>query len=307
MTTTNPVLLSGDLDAIREFQRAEESYYSLSDEELAFFKSQTDIQDEGMLKAHIILVQALAFAVFPYACIRRFTFLKYVISRMPKYEHLLKLGRERKDAIFLDIGCCFGNDVRKAVADGFPIENVIASDLEQEFWNLGHSLFNSTQEKFPVPFLRGDALDEAFLPVSPPLRTPAETPAPALSSLTSLAPLHGRVSAIHASSFFHLFGESQQAQLAHSLGALLSPVPGSVIFGAHAGMPTPCALDEESSRKKQYFCHSPQSWVELWEGVFGEGMVQVDARLDPASGTNILPTADNRPGKYTLVWSVMRV
>ncbi|KAL6304243.1 hypothetical protein BKA93DRAFT_784510 [Sparassis latifolia] len=306
MTTVNDsVQLGGDLDAVGELLRAEESYYSLNDEELAFLKSQTGIQDEDALKAHIIKVRALAFAVFPYVCIRRFMFTKLKIFRMPKYDHLLKLGRERPGAIFLDIGCCFGNDVRKAVADGFPIENVIASDLEQEFWNLGHTLFNSTQETFPVPFLPGDALDQAFLPVSPPLRFPAETPAPALSSLTSLAPLHGRVSAIHASALFHLFLESPQAQLARALGGLLSPVPGSIIFGAHAGMPTPCALEESGgARKKHYFCHSPQSWTGLWEEVFGKGAVKVEAQLDPA---NIVPTADNRPGRYTLVWSVTRV
>jgi hypothetical protein len=61
------------------------------------------------------------------------------------YEHILELGRERPDALLLDIGCCctsdhdaalnsldsilVGVDARKAAADGFPAKNIIASDI----------------------------------------------------------------------------------------------------------------------------------------------------------------------------------
>ena len=51
------------------------------------------------------------------------------ISRFPAYKDLLRLGIERKGALFLDLGCCVGNDVRKAVADGFPVTQALASDL----------------------------------------------------------------------------------------------------------------------------------------------------------------------------------
>lgn len=74
------------------------------------------------------------------------------IARLPAYPDLLRLGRERKGAIFLDIPCCcqyglnnndnvvditrgkhipVGNDTRKAVQDGYPIDNVVASDLHK--------------------------------------------------------------------------------------------------------------------------------------------------------------------------------
>ena len=76
------------------------------------------------------------------------------ISRLPAYKGLLQLGRERQGALFLDLGCCckllctndpicrpnstsdeltyfrsVGNAVRKAVVDGFPAQQAIASDL----------------------------------------------------------------------------------------------------------------------------------------------------------------------------------
>jgi hypothetical protein len=73
------------------------------------------------------------------------------ISRLPAYHDLLKLGKQRNGSIFLDIGSCcestpahlsnpeqiqmsiilVGNDARKVVADGFPLENVVTSDLHQ--------------------------------------------------------------------------------------------------------------------------------------------------------------------------------
>ena len=55
--------------------------------------------------------------------------LSIKVSRYPAYKDLLQLGKERPNALFLDIGCGVGNDTRKVVADGFPAKQVIASDL----------------------------------------------------------------------------------------------------------------------------------------------------------------------------------
>ena len=72
------------------------------------------------------------------------------ISRLPAYQKVLTLGRERDNAILLDIGCCcedfyismtcflerltsesVGNDTRKVIADGFPAKRVLASDIQK--------------------------------------------------------------------------------------------------------------------------------------------------------------------------------
>jgi len=289
--------------------RLDENYYHLDDDELAFFTSQTGIKDEGELKQHIMKVQEDAYQVYPYPCIRRFAFTKLKVSRLPAYSQLLKLGEERKGAIFLDIGCCFGNDVRKAVADGFPMEGAIASDLQPEFWQLGHQLFNSTQETFPVPFVPGDAFDTSFLKPVAPFYSAPETPVPSLSALTNLTPLLGHVSAIHASSFFHLFDEAQQLQLAQSLAGLLSPAAGSVIFGTHGGRPVKGLRTERSAPRldgRISFCHSPESWKELWDGeVFEKGSVRVDAELQ---AVQVKESDGEQPlEQWWLIWSVTRL
>ena len=33
-----------------------------------------------------------------------------------------------------DVGCCFGQELRKAILDGYPEANVVASDLTSEYW-----------------------------------------------------------------------------------------------------------------------------------------------------------------------------
>ncbi|KAI0662437.1 hypothetical protein C8Q70DRAFT_908972 [Cubamyces menziesii] len=263
--------------------------YSLKGEELEFMQTQTGIKDEEELKKHILAVQAEAYSVFPYPCIRRFAFLDFRIGRLHGYDQLLKLGRERKDAVFLDIGCCFGNDIRYAAKGGFPVNRIIASDLHAEYWELGHKLFRSTQESFPVKFIAGDVFDSSHVAIVPPIYTPASEPVPDLSGLTSLNPLHGHVSAIHASAFFHLFDEAKQEHIARALAGLLSAEPGSMILGTHGSAPTKgpksfsFGLDAEDTHTM--FCHSPESWKELWDGqVFKKGSVNVETRLIEVEG-----------------------
>jgi SAM-dependent methyltransferase len=208
----------------------------------------------------------------------------------------LRLGREREGAIFLDMGCCFGNDTRKIVADGFPIQNVIASDLRQEFWDLGHKLFRSTPASFPAHFVAGDAFDLAQGDLAPPVGFGR----PALQNVTSLQPFKGHISVIHASSFFHLFDEEKQHQMARIFASLLSPEPGSIIFGCHVGKSVKgFNVSPRSSRKM--FCHSPKSWRGLWDGeAFEKGTVRANAYLKSYESP-IMGTAE------LLVWSVIKL
>jgi hypothetical protein len=163
-TRTRPLTL--DLD---------ETLLELDPEEEAFFKSETGIQDTEELRRHIVEVQEDAYKVsrcpcpdqtkstrdsnivlrgqvYPYPCIRGFRFTNLRITRRPTYPHVLELGKDRPDAIFLDIGCCrknqlvlgvclddltdnfapgcvVGAEVRKVIHDGWPMSHAIATDL----------------------------------------------------------------------------------------------------------------------------------------------------------------------------------
>lgn len=131
---------------------------------------------------------------------------------------------------------------------------------------------------------------------------------PVLDTLTSLKPLQGHVSAIHTSNFFHLFSEEKQLELAQLLATLLSPAPGSMIFGCHAGKHEKGIRTETLTIGKIHvFCHSPGSWQELWDGqVFSKGTVRVDARLREEERPDLDMTLSNDP-YVVLEWSVTRL
>ncbi|KAI0639002.1 hypothetical protein C8Q77DRAFT_1204572 [Trametes polyzona] len=290
----------------------DDTLYSPDSNTVEFLIAQTGIEEEEELKRHILSVQAAAYEVYPYTCIRQFLFLDLRLSKLPAYDHLLTLGKERPGAIFLDVACCFGNDIRKAVYDGYPIGNCIGTDLRAAFWDIGHEFFKSTPETFPVPFIQGDIFDPAHLEAAPPFETPPTEPPPQLSALTSLNPLRGRVSVIHASAFFHLFDEEGQLRLARALAGLLSPVPGSMILGWHVGRPEKGFRYEVMPHRQgiPMFCHNAASWRELWDGVvFAEGMVRVDVVLQETMRPDWHKVPGVAPGTrfYALVWSVTRL
>lgn len=279
--------------------------------EAAWLSDITGIAGPDELKKHLLQIQREVYAIHPYPCIRLFKFAKQNIAHFPIYGDLLRLPRDRPDALFLELACGVGNDTRKAVVDGFPADRVVATDIHPEFWDIGHRVFLDTPALFPVKFVAGDVFDDAFLPPAPVAPTgaaPADRDAPPdLASLSTLAPLRGRVGAIYASSFFHLFGEAQQAELARRLAGLLSPTPGSFIFGSHVGRPE-SGLRVEFARpnvdaRVRMFCHSPESWRALWEGVLGKGAVEVWAVLKEVQRRD-MPEGVKA---YIMAWSVKRL
>ncbi|KAH7889087.1 hypothetical protein F5I97DRAFT_1803283 [Phlebopus sp. FC_14] len=267
---------------MKDVPSLQEQYYKITPEQAIFFKERTGIVDDEELKRHILAVQAEAYKVAPYPCIMGFVFLSLLISRFPVYEDVLSIGRNRPNAILLDVGCCVGTDIRKAVADGFPAERTIGSDLHPEFGQLGHKLFNTTPKTYPGHFIPGDIFDPAMLSIVEPFKAaPSVQEEPKLTSLTSLNPLQGRTSVIHAANFFHLFSEAKQWHLARGLAGLLSPEPGSIICGSHWGLHEKgTMLERLFGSNVEMFCHSPESWRELWEEtVFSKGQVKVDTML----------------------------
>jgi hypothetical protein len=139
---------------------------------------------------------------------------------------------------------------------------------------------------------------------------PPLSSAPDLRSLTSLSPLHGRVFAIHASALFHLFSEEKQLHLARALAGLLSPEPGSMIFGLHKGAPEKKGFEPSIMRGDHHrmWCHSPESWTELWDGlVFEKGVVKVQTKLVQRERKNLQPDAPQNATLTFLVWSVTRL
>lgn len=164
-----------------------------------------------------------------------------------------------------------------------------------------------------MTFLPGDVFDDAFLAPTP-LVASEVPPGPVdLSATTTLTALRGRLAAVHASSFFHLFNEAQQTALAYRLASLLAHTPGSTLFGGHVGRPEKGLLPERFVRPNtagvRMFCHSPESFVALWETVFGPGKVQAKAAIKAVERKDLpgYNVKDDAMKYYHMSWSVRRL
>ncbi|KAJ7639311.1 hypothetical protein FB45DRAFT_977155 [Roridomyces roridus] len=279
-----------------------EDFYRLDEHELSFLKGATGITDDDALKKHIFEMRDVALKVYPYPCIKRLGFIRLKMPKNPEaYEHVLNLGKNDPNAILIELGCCLGNDVRNIAAAGFPSQNILASDLRSGFWDVSNQLYCNPTGDFKGSFIPGDALDPEFLDLLPQLTEAPPPPPPVLSTLTSFNPLHGYVSAIHTGSFFHLFSEEHQLFIARKFAGLLSPKAGSMIFGCHGSQPTKGFM--RASGSNQIFCHTPESWEEMWTTqVFKPGQVEVKAWLK-----NSGKVLNNETDFWMLYWSVKRL
>lgn len=225
--------------------------------------------------------------------------------------------------------------MRKAVQDGYPVENILVSDLHAgkaiesarcqrtcrcfashiEFWKLGHEMFRSTPGSFPVPIITGDVFDTSFLSPLPPftVASPPTNVTPDIHSAeldkTTLNPFHGHISAIYCGYLFHLFDEEKQTHIARCLASLLSLESGSMIFGVHGGRHEKGYWHPTGSQRWM-FCHSPDSWQSLWESIFGEGKVRVEAavRKDSNAGDDVYGTyPGNKDPWHVLEWCATRL
>ena len=75
------------------------------------------------------------------------------------------LERIKSGQTLLDLGCCFGQDLRRLVADGAPSRNLCGMDCNATFIDLGYDLFLD-RETFEATFVVSDFLNDAIPPCS---------------------------------------------------------------------------------------------------------------------------------------------
>ncbi|KAF5327165.1 hypothetical protein D9619_004546 [Psilocybe cf. subviscida] len=144
-------------------------------------------------------------------------------------------------------------------------------------------------------------------------------PVPSLPKVENLTPLLGKISAIYASSLFHLFSEEGQLILARRLASLLRPEKGSVIFGQHTGKKVKghrAPFIGDLASVPPMFCHSPQSWSDLWvTQVFGGNdgrgneRIKVDVEfveVDWADGKEVSQEVEPDDTSY-MQWCITRL
>ena len=173
----------------------------------------------------------------------------------------------------MDLGCCFGQDLRHLALDGAPTKNLIGLDIDDEFWDMSYDLFND-RGRFEARFIKADILQE-----------------PGAAANDPLAEFEGKIDVIIASFFLHLFTwDGHNTALKRMIG--LSR-PGSLIVGYNIGRPEGKAGElivgdsqmTGPSHQNPYH-HSPETFKAVWKELGEETGTkwEVDARWRPLIG-----------------------
>ncbi|KAI9705273.1 MAG: hypothetical protein M1820_005271 [Bogoriella megaspora] len=164
---------------------------------------------------------------------------------LPTYPTIVE--KLRGSGSFVDLGCCFGEEMRWLAADGAPTERMIGIDLKEQFWEFGFDLFRDTNS-MNAKFLKGDIFD---------------------SNDEHLNALQGQADVVFAGNFFHLFSREGQLE-AMERTVSWSRGPGSVICGLHIGATEARALTSDWKRgpgKSEQYYHNAESWRQFWNEI----------------------------------------
>ncbi|KAE8445452.1 hypothetical protein EG329_013342 [Mollisiaceae sp. DMI_Dod_QoI] len=212
---------------------------TLTEAQQDLFENYCHIAPDRVIR-HILKIRDEAWEFLPLPCIGMFRFIDFSLSSSPSYSDILK--RLRSGAKFLDLGCCFGQDLRKLVHDGAPPSSVFGCDLRREYIDKGYDLFLD-RESFGAKFIVADVFD---------------TQGP-------LNELEDQLDVVHIGLFLHLFDWEGQRRACERMVGLLKKQKGVMVLGHQIGNIKPQDVPFGTSQK--VFRHDGKSFEQLWKEV----------------------------------------
>jgi len=173
---------------------------------------------EDLIKKRVREIRIEALNVHAYKCIKDWYFLLIRIKFNPYYKDIIK---DAENKLYLDLGCCFGIEMRQLIVDGAKLQNIIGVDIENSFIEGGFAIFND-KDKLGDRFITTNFLYNSFIDFI-------------------LKKFGGPVDVIYAGSIIHLLTENESAKLLSTAFALLKD--GGILLGqtagaSHAGKPS---------------------------------------------------------------------
>ena len=226
--------------------------------------------------------RARAFQEWPYPCIGQLRFLELNLAKHPYYSEIL--SRLEKGQTLLDVGCCFGQDLRKLIFDGAPSPSKLYGlDIIPAFFGLGYELFRD-RDRFDATFVSADLIKPA----------------------QEIAALDGKIDIMGAFSLLHLFRLPEQKILACRLVRFSKPIAGSTIVGRQLGAPVTGHYDGLTKDTKIYM-HNMDSFQQFWDdvGAVTDSKWVVDGFLQPVE-TKLSSLSWAMPGMSWLYFKITR-
>lgn len=171
--------------------------------------------------------------------------MEFNIKADPLYPSVLAKLKSDEDIKLLDLGCCFGQDIRRLIIDGAPAKKLVGTDIEAGFIDLGYELFKD-RTSLGIRFEAGDF----FLP-------PPSGPNLEAQSFDF----------VHASAFFHVFSWDEQVKAMTKTLGLLKARPESMLFGRLAGNAEGKVVKFKGTRSGELYQHNKVTFVKLMREV----------------------------------------
>lgn len=190
-------------------------------------------------------------------------------------------------ARYLDVGCCFGQDLRQLVFDGVSSHQLVGLDIEAPLMDLGYDLFgdrSTLQSKFLV----------------------ADVFAGAAQGNTWTSLIENPADVVHCSAFFHLFPLPEQVTAAKNIATLVKK--GGVIVGRQSGSVKPGEVPAIKAGTTS-FRHDVETWRKLWDRVGKETGTKwkVDGELDKLGMAGVKRSALEDQNSRRLLFTVERL
>jgi hypothetical protein len=187
-------------------------------------------------------------------CIGLWWWLVLGMSTHPGYAEVLEFLKSHSPSsprAFLDLGTCVGQDVRKLIHDGVPLECVYGSDLLGGYEAVGHALFHD-KEKMEGHFIKGDIFND--------------------SPHSALVKTRGTWDIVNINMFLHGFAWDEQVSACKYILKLLKPQPGSVVMGIQSGSTKSGVVKLgppflSAGVERDVFLHDTESFEKMWEEI----------------------------------------
>ena len=166
---------------------------------------------------------------------------------MPYFDQFLP--RLRDGAVFLDVGCCFGQELRFLIHKyGVSPAQMYGFDLDGGLVELGYDLFND-RDRLRAHLFAADVLK--------------------LEESHELGELRSGVDLIQASQALHVFDLDDMVQAAKNLVALSRTQPGSIIAGNQMGSHNPGSYEmlKSCTCTGRMYRHNEESMERFWQRV----------------------------------------
>lgn len=252
------------------------------DEALQLLASWTGTSDLPFLRSHVLSFWRSSRAKHhTYKCIQELGFLHPRFPTHPSYTEFIQVMLSDPSRRVLEVGCCFGTDVRFLLLQGVQPSQVVATDLHSGYYELGKEFFSVSKTETTGTARSGFSKEQAVSEVRTVFGDIAAThdTDPQAVNLADFILREG-FDFVSCFAVLHVLSKDQVKQCLGRLYKVLKP--GGTLFGWCVGRTEPGLWMPTPDGKAQRYLHSPSSLMQELEAAGFSSIICSELQLEEA-------------------------